>query len=275
MTTSDQINEIASDLAMAQGEMTGAAKDAANPFFKSKYATLSSVMEACRGPLTKHGIAILQSPSVEGTRVSLETRLLHASGQWIAGVVSASAKDDAPQSIGSTISYLRRYAIQSFVCVSYEDDDDGEAATGRSRGYVVEAPREARSPDGDGPNQHVQRGVLPSAARQAGSEPAAPLSPTGVVITHVDVVTGGKIKGYLHHSGQPVSLRGREGLAMYDEREVALAEQLCQTREPVRLDLKVSETSNKPYVKKIHRVPANEVPKPVAEGELTADAIPF
>jgi len=130
MTTSDQINEIAGALAKAQSEMNGAVKDAANPFFKSKYADLSSVMEACRGPLTKHGIAVLQSPSADGAIVSVETTLMHTSGQWVRGVASATAKDDSPQSIGSAITYLRRYALQSFAGVTPEDDD-GEAAQGR------------------------------------------------------------------------------------------------------------------------------------------------
>lgn len=130
MTTSDQIGEIAGALAKAQAEMGGAIKDASNPFFKSKYADLASVMDACRGPLTKHGIAVLQSPSAEGAVVSVETTLVHASGQWVRGVASATAKDDSPQSIGSAITYLRRYALQSFAGVAPEDDD-GEAAQGR------------------------------------------------------------------------------------------------------------------------------------------------
>lgn len=133
MTTSESINEIAAALAKAQGEMGGAVKDSANPFFKSKYADLASVRDACRGPFAKHGLSVVQSPSAEGPRVSLETLLLHTSGQWIKGTASASAKDDAPQSIGSAITYLRRYALQSFAGVAPEDDD-AEAAQGRGKG---------------------------------------------------------------------------------------------------------------------------------------------
>jgi len=130
MTTSEQIQELAAALSKAQGEMAGAKKDAANPFFKSKYADLASVWEACRGPLSKHGLAVLQSPHVDGVRVELDTLLTHASGQWIRGTVSATAKDDSPQALGSAITYLRRYALQSFVGVAPEDDD-AEAAQGR------------------------------------------------------------------------------------------------------------------------------------------------
>lgn len=274
MTTSDQIHEIAAALAKAQGQMEGAVKDAANPFFKSKYADLASVWDACRKPLTDNGLAVVQSPSADGLRVSVDTLLTHTSGQWMRGTVSVTAKEDSPQAVGSCITYLRRYALQSFAGVAPEDDD-AEAAEGRSRtqsrAYVVEAPREARSPDGDGPNQHEPRGVLPSATKQAGSEPAESLSPTGVTITKVESGMG-KAKGFLHHSAQPVSLRGSEGLALYDERLKTLAEELCQTRELVRLEIKVG-ASGKPYVKAIHRVLANELPAP--EPELTADSIPF
>lgn len=140
LTTSEQINELATALAKAQGEMGGAVKDAANPFFKSKYADLASVWDACRGSLSKHGLAVIQSPSADGVRVSVDTLLTHASGQWMRGTVSVSAKEDSPQAVGSCITYLRRYALQSFVGVAPEDDD-AEAAEGRPKGkQAVVAP---------------------------------------------------------------------------------------------------------------------------------------
>lgn len=148
MQTSEQINEIAAALAKAQGEMGGALKDASNPFFKSKYADLASVMEACRPALSKHGIAVVQSPRSEGATVSLDTMLLHASGQWIRGTATTTAKDDSPQSLGSAITYLRRYALQSFAGVAPEDDD-GEAAQGRGNGPTQKsaaAPKPAAPP---------------------------------------------------------------------------------------------------------------------------------
>lgn len=134
MDTTPDITELAAALAKAQGAIVGATKDSANPFFKSKYADLASVWEACRQPLSSQGLSVVQSPSVEaspeGPRVSVETLLLHSSGQWMRNVVSALAKEDAPQAIGSCITYLRRYALQSVVGVAPEDDD-AEAAQGR------------------------------------------------------------------------------------------------------------------------------------------------
>ena len=136
MTTSEQINEIATALAKAQGEMEGAKKDSTNPFFKSNYADLAAVRLACMGPLTKYEISVVQSPSTEGSVVSVKTMLLHSSGQWIRGIVSCTAKDDSAQSIGSATTYLRRYSLQSFAGVAAEDDD-GEAAHGRGNGQVA------------------------------------------------------------------------------------------------------------------------------------------
>lgn len=132
METSDAINEIATALAKAQGQMSGATKDSANPFFKTKYADLASVWDACRKPLSDHGLALIQSPSVDGVRVSVDTLLTHTSGQWMKGTVSVSAKEDSPQAVGSCITYLRRYALQSFAGVAPEDDD-AEAAQGRGK----------------------------------------------------------------------------------------------------------------------------------------------
>lgn len=147
MTTSEQINEIAGALAKAQAEIKGASKDAANPFFKSKYADLASVREACNGPLTKHGIAVIQSPSAEGAVVSVVTMLVHSSGQWFRGVASCTAKDDSPQSVGSATTYLRRYSLQSFAGVAPEDDD-AEAAHGRGNGHATAQPAKASAPKG-------------------------------------------------------------------------------------------------------------------------------
>ena len=136
MTHSEQINEIAAAIAKAQGQIKGASKDANNPFFKSKYADLASVWDACRGALSANGLAVIQSPSAEGTRVSVDTLLTHSSGQWMAGTVSVTAKEDTPQAIGSAITYLRRYALQSFVGVSPEDDDANAAS---AKSHIVKA----------------------------------------------------------------------------------------------------------------------------------------
>ena len=130
MEQSTEIGALAEALAKAQGKITGALKDSANPFFKSKYADLASVWDACREQLAANGLAVVQVNGNEAERVTVTTTLIHSSGQWVRGSCSAKpAKDDA-QGIGSVITYLRRYGLAAIVGVA-QVDDDGEAAVGR------------------------------------------------------------------------------------------------------------------------------------------------
>jgi len=133
LTTSTDINEIASALAKAQGAMDNASKDRSNPAFKSKYADLASVRDATSGPLSANGIAVLQAAATTAEGVTVETRFVHTSGQWFACTVGAVPKAYDPQSIGSAITYLRRYGLMSMAGIAPEDDD-GNAASGRDDG---------------------------------------------------------------------------------------------------------------------------------------------
>lgn len=127
---SEQLNELGAALAKAQTAIRSAAKDATNPHFKSHYADLPAVVEASRGALTANNIAVIQLPlcDPENGRVIVSTMLLHASGQWIRSAASALPRDLSPQSVGSAITYLRRYGLASMVGVVADDDDDGNAA---------------------------------------------------------------------------------------------------------------------------------------------------
>ena len=140
---SEQIGELAAALAAAQGEMTAASKDATNPHFKSRYATLASVWDAIRGPLSQHGLSVsqvLESPE-NGVGVAVRTMLLHTSGQWIASRYVMPIGDKlTPQAIGSAITYARRYALSAIVGIAPDDDDDGNAAS------VTPARQEAPTP---------------------------------------------------------------------------------------------------------------------------------
>jgi ERF superfamily protein len=132
MKHSETIAQLATALAKAQKKVEGAAKDSTNPHFKSKYADLASVKEACLKALNEHGLSVVQFPSAKGNVTSLETVLLHESGEWIAPdePLTAEGRDAGPQSVGSAITYLRRYALAALAGVAPEDDD-GEAATPR------------------------------------------------------------------------------------------------------------------------------------------------
>lgn len=122
MRMSEQINDVAAALAKAQAEIKGAVKDSLNPHFKSKYADLASVWDACREPITKHGLSVVQTLGTEGEGVRITTMLLHASGQWIADDLIMPA-GNTPQTAGSAITYGRRYALAAMVGVAPEDDD--------------------------------------------------------------------------------------------------------------------------------------------------------
>lgn len=131
---STPFNEIATALAKAQLAIKGAAKDSENPHFKSRYAPLSSVWDACHEALNAQGIAIVQIPSLlpDGSPV-LVTLLAHGSGQWFRSVYRLKPAKDDPQGLGSAVTYARRYALAAMTGVApKDDDDDGEAASGRS-----------------------------------------------------------------------------------------------------------------------------------------------
>lgn len=131
---SENINELASALSKAQSEMQAAVKDSENPFFKSKYADLGSVWDACRPVLGKNGLCVMQFTEIVNEKLMMVSMLAHSSGQWIKSYLPLNpAKTDA-QGIGSAISYMRRYGLSALIGVVADDaDDDGEAAVGRGR----------------------------------------------------------------------------------------------------------------------------------------------
>jgi hypothetical protein len=128
---SPSISNLATALALAQAEVAGAVKDKVNPHLNSRYADLASVWDACRVPLTKNGLAVIQLPFADGPKVKLITRLVHKSGEWISSELTMVAVQNTPQGIGSAITYARRYALSAMVGVAPEEDD-GTAASHRT-----------------------------------------------------------------------------------------------------------------------------------------------
>lgn len=129
METSQTLNELATALSKAQGEMRNAQKDGTNPHFKAQYATLDSVWDACRAPLSKHGLSVIQTLSTSAQGVQISTMLLHSSGQWVKDSLELTPRDASPQSAGSAVTYGRRYSLMAIVGIAPGDDDDGNAAT--------------------------------------------------------------------------------------------------------------------------------------------------
>jgi hypothetical protein len=132
MAQSESIAAIAKALAAAQGEMSAAKKDSNNPHFKSKYADLTAVWDACRAALSRHSVAVVQAPEPSESGVMLRTVLMHESGEWIDSTLFIPAAQSGAQAFGSAMSYARRYSLAAMVGVVADEDDDGNAASGRT-----------------------------------------------------------------------------------------------------------------------------------------------
>lgn len=127
---SESIKELATALAKVQASIQPASKNATNPHFRSKYADLGAIWDACRKPLADNGLSVVQMPtdSTDG-RVALTTMLLHTSGEYISATCSTRLQQDSAQGVGSALTYLRRYALAAMVGIVADEDDDGNAAS--------------------------------------------------------------------------------------------------------------------------------------------------
>ena len=139
MERSESIATLAGALSKVQSVLEPAKKDATNPFFKTQYADLASVWKACRKPLADNGLAVTQTLDIAEGGVVIETTLMHTSGEWIAGKLLIKPVEDKPQSVGSAITYARRYSLAAMVGVCPEDDDANEAM-GHDKAKAVVAP---------------------------------------------------------------------------------------------------------------------------------------
>lgn len=129
METSQTIVKISIALLGAQKEMANAVKDSNNPFFKSKYADLNSVREACMPALNKFGISLIQPIVSDNGKNYVNTILLHESGEFLSGLTEIMyAKQNDAQAQGSGITYARRYGMQSMCNIGVEDDDGNKAS---------------------------------------------------------------------------------------------------------------------------------------------------
>jgi hypothetical protein len=129
---------LAAAMTAAFAEIEGATKAATNPHFKSKYADLTSIIEAIKPALIKHGLFFTQrcQPSEDG--VSVETVLHHSSGEKEPlGTLYVPANKRDAQGFGSALTYARRYALQTAFGVPTEDDDGNAAVASAPRANPV------------------------------------------------------------------------------------------------------------------------------------------
>lgn len=114
---------IAEALSKAQANIGVALKDSSNPFYKSKYADLNSIWNACQKPLTENGLAFTSSVSSEGQSHTLIATLMHSSGEWVRTFIPLILTKQDMQGLMAATTYGRRCALSALCNVSTEDDD--------------------------------------------------------------------------------------------------------------------------------------------------------
>jgi hypothetical protein len=127
MNKSESIKHLASALCKAQWAMGGATKESNNPFFKSSYADLGSVVKAIKEPFSDNGLSYVQFPIEEHGRIGVETILMHISGEYMSSSFTVQLSKQDAQGAGSAITYCRRYALQAIAGIPSEDDDGNGA----------------------------------------------------------------------------------------------------------------------------------------------------
>lgn len=146
MKTSETILKIAPALVAAGAELQPVAKDATNPAFRNKYATLDAIMEQVRPVLARHGLVVLQGvthpETIDGriTGLNVETRLIHTSGEWISSSVTLPVEKTTAHGAGSAISYGRRYGLSALLGMTAEDDDGNGASAPAPAARASRAP---------------------------------------------------------------------------------------------------------------------------------------
>ena len=132
-----EVNELATALNKFQAELVTVGKDKKNPFFKSSYADLASIMLEAQPVLTKHGLSVVQLLDNLDGKPALTTILLHTSGQNIQATIPLILSKEDPQGVGSSVTYMRRYGYAAALQIVIDEDDDGNRAS---------RPQPARAP---------------------------------------------------------------------------------------------------------------------------------
>jgi hypothetical protein len=129
MTQSVEIKELAEALSMAQASMKPAEMNATNPYFKTKYADLGAIVAVAREPLAANGLSFTQLVSSPDGTISVETILMHKSGQWMSTIIALPLQDKGgrtmAQDAGAVLTYLKRYSLAAILGIYAEQDTDG------------------------------------------------------------------------------------------------------------------------------------------------------
>jgi hypothetical protein len=175
MKTSEAIDLLAGALAKAQAEMSNPPKNRevevrtkTGGSYRFKYTTLDTVIDTIRDPLSKNGLAFLQSLQSTDGKLRLATRVMHSSGQWLETETPVMVSEDGMQALGSAQTYAKRYALSALFGLAADEDDDGNAGDGNtakdaSKGRTTPAKPRQDSP----PPQATQTAEPPPSAPKA------------------------------------------------------------------------------------------------------------
>lgn len=141
-THSESIGKLAAAITKLQGSLGSVSKDSTAKIdsktgrsFSYTYADLGAVWAAIREPLASNGLAVIQAPMTSDAGDVLVTTLVHSSGEWARSCTRLPVADkNDPKALGSSITYMRRYALMSLLGI-VTDDDDGTAAAGQGGSY--------------------------------------------------------------------------------------------------------------------------------------------
>lgn len=138
MEKSESIKNLAKALGLFQVKMDKISKDSNNPYYHSKYASLSTILEHIQLPLGEVGLCFSQFPDENG----LTSILIHTeTGEYMQATYSLTPVKNDPQSVGSAITYARRYALGSILGLNIDEDDDANAASKDDKPGKQQAPQ--------------------------------------------------------------------------------------------------------------------------------------
>lgn len=140
------MKEICAAFVKAKRAFRPALKEKSNAAFRSKYADLGACLEAVENAFLDNGIAMYQETFDDASGVTVETVLLHESGEVLrCGKLHVPAAKQDPQGYGSALTYARRYSLLT-ACGIAPEDDDGNAASEAKRKADAVPPAQDMSP---------------------------------------------------------------------------------------------------------------------------------
>lgn len=176
LASSDKIDKLVTALVATQLKMPTVTKDKVNPFFKSKYADLSSVVETAKPIIGGEGLAIAQFVSNMDGATTLKTFLMHVSGQWIGDEMILHLGKSTPQDQGSAITYAKRYAYCAALGIVSDEDDDGNGGTRAAQSTPASAQTTTKQADAP----KTTRVKAPSTAKSEETKPEGTVNLSGL-----------------------------------------------------------------------------------------------